>query len=48
MPPEYFSNFPRLSVNIFGCMFVYIVRTDKNPLGSCQQKLQPLIELSVV
>ena len=58
VPPEYFSNFPCLSVNVFVCMFVYIVRTDQNPLGSCQpfsilyilwwQHVQPLIELSVV
>ena len=27
-----FSNFPCLSVNIFVCKFVYIVRTDRNPL----------------
>ena len=31
-----FSNFPCLSVNIFVCKFVYIVRTDQNPFGSCQ------------
>ena len=31
-----FSNFPCLSVNIFVCKFVCIVRTDQNPLGSCQ------------
>ena len=23
-------------MNIFVCKFVYIVRTDQNPLGSCQ------------
>ena len=32
----FFSNFPCLSVNIFVCKFVYIVRTDQNPFGSCQ------------
>ena len=31
-----FSNFPCLSVNIFVCKFVYIIRTDQNPFGSCQ------------
>ena len=33
---SFFSNCPCLSVNIFVCKFVYIVRTDQNPLGSCQ------------
>ena len=31
-----FSNFSCLSVNIFVCKFVYIVRSDQNPFGSCQ------------
>ena len=33
---KYFFELSCLSVNIFVCKFVYIVRTDQNPFGSCQ------------
>ena len=33
---KFFFEFSVLSANIFVCKFVYIVRTDQNPSGSCQ------------